>query len=163
VLNYRSYPKNKTGYPFFWTTLYTVSGWTLNPTHSLTVSLVELNKEYKVNIMRFKLGLAFIYFIILHTTILCKSSIDCCFIQDVLRVKPRVMVKCCYADIHHQSTLFWQCVVPRLHTQYSPSIVIYNNILCSLNGLQMKHRSTLMPTSLGISSLAYTCEMVLTG
>jgi len=22
VLNYRSYPKNKTGYPFFWTTLY---------------------------------------------------------------------------------------------------------------------------------------------
>jgi len=23
VLNYRSYPKNKTGYPFFWTTLYT--------------------------------------------------------------------------------------------------------------------------------------------
>ena len=24
VPNYRSYPKNKTGYPFFWTTLYTV-------------------------------------------------------------------------------------------------------------------------------------------
>jgi len=22
VLNYRSYPKNKTRYPFFWTTLY---------------------------------------------------------------------------------------------------------------------------------------------
>jgi len=29
ALNYRSYPQNKTGYRFFWTTLYT-SSWTLS-------------------------------------------------------------------------------------------------------------------------------------
>jgi len=29
VLNYRSYPKNKTGYPFFWTTLYIPTIWRL--------------------------------------------------------------------------------------------------------------------------------------